>query len=261
MLLYFPPCRSHRFRRRTLIMLIILHVVPRAPPRPRRALRLRRRARGPGATPTGRAPACCRRRATSSRRASWSSPARPAPGRAIFSVHSWIVLKRAGASDWTRYDVVGWGNPVRINGWPADGRWYRQHAGRHRRRVRPAGRERSSQGSRQRYDDYRFAQPATTRSGRDPTATASPPPCCARCRNSASRCRRTRSAAISATASMPAGPTAAPASSSTSQAMPAIKIGWVEGIEINLLGLVAGLDLRHPASSCRASAASASNRR
>jgi hypothetical protein len=25
-----------------------------------------------------------------------------------------------------------------------------------------------------------------------------------------------------------------------------IKLGWVEGIELNLLGLVAGLDLRHP---------------
>ena len=25
-----------------------------------------------------------------------------------------------------------------------------------------------------------------------------------------------------------------------------LKIGWVEGIEFNLLGLVAGLDLRHP---------------
>lgn len=26
----------------------------------------------------------------------------------------------------------------------------------------------------------------------------------------------------------------------------AVKVGWVEGIEVNLLGLVAGLDLRHP---------------
>jgi hypothetical protein len=26
-----------------------------------------------------------------------------------------------------------------------------------------------------------------------------------------------------------------------------IKLGWVEGIEVNFLGLVAGLDLRHPA--------------
>jgi hypothetical protein len=27
----------------------------------------------------------------------------------------------------------------------------------------------------------------------------------------------------------------------------ALKVGWVEGVEVNLLGLVAGLDLRHPA--------------
>ena len=26
----------------------------------------------------------------------------------------------------------------------------------------------------------------------------------------------------------------------------AVKLGWVEGVEVNLLGLVAGLDLRHP---------------
>src|SRR6476469_8261945 len=44
--------------------------------------------------------------------------------KGVFSVHSWIVLKRAGAKDWTRYDVVGWGTPLRTNGWPADGRWY-----------------------------------------------------------------------------------------------------------------------------------------
>jgi hypothetical protein len=25
-----------------------------------------------------------------------------------------------------------------------------------------------------------------------------------------------------------------------------VKLGWVEGIEVNLLGLVAGFDLRHP---------------
>jgi hypothetical protein len=26
-----------------------------------------------------------------------------------------------------------------------------------------------------------------------------------------------------------------------------LKVGWVEGVEVNVLGLVAGLDLRHPA--------------
>ena len=44
--------------------------------------------------------------------------------KGIFSVHSWIVFKGANAKTWTRYDVVGWGNPLRTNGWPADGRWY-----------------------------------------------------------------------------------------------------------------------------------------
>ena len=44
--------------------------------------------------------------------------------KGVFSVHSWIVFKPAGARNWTRYDVVGWGNPLRANGWPADGLWY-----------------------------------------------------------------------------------------------------------------------------------------
>ena len=44
--------------------------------------------------------------------------------KGVFSVHSWIVYKRAKAREWTRYDVVGWGTPVRTNGWPADGRWF-----------------------------------------------------------------------------------------------------------------------------------------
>ncbi len=26
-----------------------------------------------------------------------------------------------------------------------------------------------------------------------------------------------------------------------------VKLGWIEGVELNFLGLVAGLDLRHPA--------------
>ena len=44
--------------------------------------------------------------------------------KGVFSVHSWIVLKRANETSWTRYDVVGWGSPVRQNNWPVDGRWY-----------------------------------------------------------------------------------------------------------------------------------------
>jgi hypothetical protein len=44
--------------------------------------------------------------------------------KGALSVHSWLVLKRAGASPYDRYDKVGWGSPVRRNAYPADGRWY-----------------------------------------------------------------------------------------------------------------------------------------
>ena len=40
------------------------------------------------------------------------------------ATHSWIVLKKPGRRDFDRYDVVGWGNPVRKNGYAADARWY-----------------------------------------------------------------------------------------------------------------------------------------
>lgn len=40
------------------------------------------------------------------------------------AVHSWIVTKPAGAPRYTRYDVVGWGTPVRTDSYPPDGRWY-----------------------------------------------------------------------------------------------------------------------------------------
>ncbi|MGH6925523.1 MAG: DUF3750 domain-containing protein [Propylenella sp.] len=40
------------------------------------------------------------------------------------SVHTWLLLKSEGAASYERYEVVGWGSPVRRNGRPPDGRWY-----------------------------------------------------------------------------------------------------------------------------------------
>jgi hypothetical protein len=51
----------------------------------------------------------------SSRTGNWKS---------IFAEHMSIVLKPEGAQSWTRYDVVGWGNPVRKDAYPADAFWY-----------------------------------------------------------------------------------------------------------------------------------------
>ena len=50
--------------------------------------------------------------------------ARTGRWKGIFAEHTWIVMKPQGARHWTRYEVVGWGNPVRRDGQPADGYWY-----------------------------------------------------------------------------------------------------------------------------------------
>jgi hypothetical protein len=44
--------------------------------------------------------------------------------RGIFAHHTWVVVKEEGANRYTRYDKVGWGSPIRTNGWDADGRWF-----------------------------------------------------------------------------------------------------------------------------------------
>lgn len=50
--------------------------------------------------------------------------ARAGRWKGIFAVHTWITMKRQGAQSFDRYDVVGWGAPVRRNSYPADGLWY-----------------------------------------------------------------------------------------------------------------------------------------
>ena len=62
--------------------------------------------------------------------------------KGVFSVHSWVVLKPENGKSWRRYDVVGWGNPVRINGWAPGRPVVRQQAAggarsarRRRRRI------------------------------------------------------------------------------------------------------------------------------
>ena len=44
--------------------------------------------------------------------------------KSIFAEHMSLVMKRAGESTWTRFDVVGWGQPVRENAYVADAYWY-----------------------------------------------------------------------------------------------------------------------------------------
>ncbi|PHP65178.1 hypothetical protein CSC94_20735 [Zhengella mangrovi] len=44
--------------------------------------------------------------------------------KGALAVHSWIVTYDPTDGHYNRYDKVGWGLPVRRNAYPADGRWY-----------------------------------------------------------------------------------------------------------------------------------------
>jgi hypothetical protein len=45
--------------------------------------------------------------------------------RGIFATHCWIVFKPAGAASYARYDYTAWGeHPIRLNGFEPDGRWF-----------------------------------------------------------------------------------------------------------------------------------------
>jgi len=41
--------------------------------------------------------------------------ARTVRWRGIFAVHSWIIVKERGASQYTRYDYTAWGEPIRVD--------------------------------------------------------------------------------------------------------------------------------------------------
>ncbi|MEL6288757.1 MAG: DUF3750 domain-containing protein [Pseudomonadota bacterium] len=69
---------------------------------------------------SGQAPAAARVRGATVQ--IWA--ARSGRWKGIFADHTWIALKPAGARRYERYDVVGWGRPVRRNGWPVDAKWY-----------------------------------------------------------------------------------------------------------------------------------------
>lgn len=165
--------------------------------------------------------------------------------KGIFSVHSWVVVKHANAATWTRYDVVGWGAPVRINGWPVDGRWYgslpvaiADMSGTEAEKLIPHIEAAVKDYAYRQNGDYRIWPGPNSNSfvaavlRAVPELRVSLPP------NAVGRDFRN-------------GFYAGLSDSRTGieislYGVAGLKLGWVEGIEIDLLGLVAGLDLRHP---------------
>ena len=166
--------------------------------------------------------------------------------KGIFSVHSWVVYKPEGATAWSRYDVVGWGNPVRMNGWAPDGRWYGD-VPRVLLDLKGAPAQAMIPKVRSAIEEYRYRNNGDYRMWPGP--------------NSNTFIAAVLRAAPELAMTLPpnavgkdfrdgfyAGLTDSRTGVELSMfGLLGIKAGWVEGVELNLLGLVAGLDLRHPA--------------
>jgi uncharacterized protein DUF3750 len=166
--------------------------------------------------------------------------------KGVFSVHSWIVLKRADAQSWTRYDVVGWGSPVRVNGWAPDGRWYGNQPAvvADLSGARAAALIPKIEAAIRAYPfadagDYRIWPGPNSNTFVATVLRAIPEVGVTMPANAVGRDFR-----ASAYAGWTDSGTGVEASL---WGLVGVKVGLIEGVEVNLLGLVAGFDLRHPA--------------
>jgi Protein of unknown function (DUF3750) len=166
--------------------------------------------------------------------------------KGIFAVHSWVVLKSENATAWSRYDVVGWGQPVRSNGWAPDGRWFGDTPrvlvdvrGATAAALIPKVKAAIESYSYSNFGDYRMwpgpnsntFTAAVLRAVPELAATLPPNAVGKDFRDHPYIGRTDSGTGVEASLWGILG----------------VKVGWIEGVELNFLGLVAGLDLRHPA--------------
>lgn len=167
--------------------------------------------------------------------------------RGIVAVHSWLVLKDKDAPTYQRWDLTAWGDPIRLNGFDPDGRWFGQVP----QLVYAAdGAAASNLIPRMRaaIDSYRF------RNRGDYQAWPGP--------NSNTFVATVMAAVPEIGAALPPnavgkdfpvdGRWIALTPSRTGVRITlggyaGLTVGWVEGIEFNLLGGVIGFDIRRPA--------------
>jgi Protein of unknown function (DUF3750) len=168
--------------------------------------------------------------------------ARTVRWRGIVATHSWIVLRDAGAGNYSRFDYTGWGEPIWVDRFIPDGRWFGRMLelifaadGAKAERMIPLIREALRGYAYPNIGDYR----------------AWPGP------NSNTFVASIIAAVPGMRAALP--PTAVGKDfpidrrwvgltpSRTGVRYVGIAIGWVEGLEINLLSAVAAIDVRRPA--------------
>jgi hypothetical protein len=173
--------------------------------------------------------------------------ARAGGWKSVVAVHTWVVVKPQNASAYTRYDVMGFGQPVRVNMHAPDAYWF---------------------GDRPRLvADVHGADAATAIPKIEAAVTSYPYATWGSYRvwpgpNSNTFTATLLRAAPELGIAMPSeavgrdfradGAFAGLTGSHTGvelnlYGLLGAKLGWVEGVEVNVLGLVAGLDIRRPA--------------
>jgi hypothetical protein len=165
--------------------------------------------------------------------------------KGVFSVHSWVVFKPQNGKEWRRYDVVGWGDPLRTNFRDPDGRWY-GNVPQVVLDLRGEAATRAIPKIETAVKEYKYASAGDYRIWPGP--------------NSNTFVATVLRAIPEAEAILPANavgrdfrplPYVGLTDSRTGVeaslwGIVGVKLGWVEGVEMNFLGLVAGLDLRNP---------------
>ena len=166
--------------------------------------------------------------------------------RGIFAHHHWLVVKERGATVYTRYDVTRWANGVRENGWAADGRWFGntpilvgklegEAAEKAIPRLRAAVRR-----YRDAFDGYVLWPGPNSNSFINALIAEIPEANIALLPTGIGKDYRGAFLFAGATPSHTGFQLSA-------NGILGLTLGWVEGVEINILGLVAGLDIRRPA--------------
>lgn len=173
--------------------------------------------------------------------------ARTGRWKGIFAHHCWIVLKEKGGTAYVRYDKVGWGSPVRVDAWPADAYWY-GHTPVLVGKIEGAAAERLIPKLKAAIADYPFARAGDYRVWPGPNSNTFVAHVLAAVPEAGLALPPTALGKDFRPAFFAAGLT--PSQTGLQVALGGLMgltVGWVEGIEVNVLGLVAGLDLRVPA--------------
>ena len=167
--------------------------------------------------------------------------------KGAFAHHTWLVLKPAGAVRYTRYDVVGWGRPVRVDNWAPDGRWY-SNTPSILVTLKGANAVRAIARIERAVADYPFSNTGSYRAWPGPNSNSFIGHIAREVPELAPGLLPTAIGKDFTPDHIHAG--LAPSGTGVQVSIKGLigaTVAWVEGIELSLLGAVVGIDVRRPA--------------